>query len=128
MKRHPKRARPLWGRGARKPQSPIIYIYGPLFVALDGEDITGATVRESFEWPADAATMTSATKFKSAPRITFTQSKVRADLKIKVTIGSDDALLGGAYVLAVNSEGGPITGTTFLTGTVAVLPPVTAST
>lgn len=90
MKRYAKHARPLWGRGARKPQASIVYVYGPLRISLEGEDITGATVRESFEWPDGGGTVTSETKFKSAPRIILTQSKMRADIKIKLSFGLEN--------------------------------------
>lgn len=89
MKRYAKRARPLWGCGARKPRPPIVYLYDTLHVTLEGEDTTGATVRESIEWPKGATTITSETKFVGAPRVVLTRSKVRADLRVKVTFSGD---------------------------------------
>ena len=84
MKRYPKRARPLWG--AAKRRAPIRYMYGPAMVTIRGLDIDGNEVVETSELPAGSVTWTSREKFASltAP-IVFTQSKMRADFKIKVS-------------------------------------------
>lgn len=120
MKRYPKRARPLWG--CAKPKKPVEYIYGPLTLVIEGEDHTGAHVRESFEWPDEAATFTSKTKFRSAPRITSYQSKMRADLKINFTVADPDAPPDPSiYRVTV---GAPVADLTIPADAVAVLPPV----
>ena len=130
MKRYPKRARPLWGTPKRK--APVRYVYGPTTVTVRGLDIDGNEVVESSEWPTGSVSWTSRAQFASltAP-IVFTQSKMRADLKIKVAFSSGPALPGevdavaasfataGEVVAAINAPNVNIE-----PGTVFVLPPV----
>lgn len=101
MRRYPKRARPLWG--CAKPKKPVEYIYEPLSVVVSGVDRTGAPTREVVEWPDGAATVTCKTVFDDVRGVTFVQSKMRADLRIKVSIGrAEDRATptSGVYMLS----------------------------
>lgn len=101
MKRYPKHARPLWGVAKRR--RPICYVYGPTTVTVRGLDIDGNEVVETSELPSTGA-WTSRVQFASltAP-IVFTQSKMRADLKIKVSFGPDETPAAGTIVM--NADG-----------------------
>lgn len=130
MKRHPKRARPLWGVAKRRPVD-----YRPLFSAVrripsprrilyfdvSGIDAQGVRRTERLEPTPDGSPVTTVGSFASDVRIVAVLEP-KIPKRIPITIGfSDGPPEPRPGVLTFRTDG---TTPTIPAGTVLVLPPV----